>query len=422
MLKKLLAVVLVFGFVAEVSCAEDKVLRFSWWGSGDRHEATLRAIHLFETKNPGVKIKSDYSAYSSYAAKFTGLMANGSEPDIMQINWAWLSQYSKDGNGFYDLNNTSAIKKDQFINDSWKSGVVNGKLNALPVSYSARVFLWNKTTWSKAGLALPRTWEELFAAGKVFETKLGKSFNPIDVGVYDRAMVAMAYITQKTGKQWIDPVQPRVALSEAEALEWIRCFNRMATSHVSPVRQGRLESGGVSVQPSELVPEWVDGHYAGTYTWDTSFKARTSTPVGMAFEVGDFLSMPGAKNSGYFGRPSMMLAVSKRSKNPEIAAKFVNWMLTDPNAIQILGSTRGAPTSKAQLDVLIKKNTFTPLELKALKQLQSVRIDLPNPLIEHQIMQKWIREVFDKVSSGAIDEATAAKMLVVDTNAVLLKL
>ena len=30
-------------------------LRFSWWGGGERHEAFLKAIKLFEAKNPGVK-------------------------------------------------------------------------------------------------------------------------------------------------------------------------------------------------------------------------------------------------------------------------------------------------------------------------------------------------------------------------------
>ena len=27
---------------------EPKVLRFSWWGGGGRHEATLKAVRLFE--------------------------------------------------------------------------------------------------------------------------------------------------------------------------------------------------------------------------------------------------------------------------------------------------------------------------------------------------------------------------------------
>ena len=38
----------------------NKVLRFSWWGGSGRHEATLKALRLFEEKNPGVKIKAEY--------------------------------------------------------------------------------------------------------------------------------------------------------------------------------------------------------------------------------------------------------------------------------------------------------------------------------------------------------------------------
>ena len=39
-------------------------LRFSWWGGGERHEAMLKAARLFEAKNPGVKIKAEYSGLS----------------------------------------------------------------------------------------------------------------------------------------------------------------------------------------------------------------------------------------------------------------------------------------------------------------------------------------------------------------------
>jgi ABC-type glycerol-3-phosphate transport system substrate-binding protein len=30
-------------------------LRFAWWGSQDRHDRTIKAIQLFEQKNPGYK-------------------------------------------------------------------------------------------------------------------------------------------------------------------------------------------------------------------------------------------------------------------------------------------------------------------------------------------------------------------------------
>ena len=38
------------------SAQETTTLRFSWWGGGARHDATLKAIAAFEAKNPGVKI------------------------------------------------------------------------------------------------------------------------------------------------------------------------------------------------------------------------------------------------------------------------------------------------------------------------------------------------------------------------------
>lgn len=423
MLKRIWVVALVLGLTAQLSWSEDKVLRFAWWGGGDRHEATLRALRLFEQKNPGVKIKWEYSLFGGYNAKLASQIANNTEPDVMQINWAWISQFSKDGNGFYDLNKSGAIKKDEFINESWKSGMVNGKLNALPVSNTARVYLWNKTMWDKAGLKLPKTWDDFFAAGKVFEQKLGKDYYPLDGQLYDRFLMAHAYIFQKTGKQWIDPNQPRVALTEAETLEWVKFFNRMVNDHASPTQQYRVAAGtGNSERPTEQIPDWVNGKFAGNYTWDSSFKSRTSTPKGMSFEVGEFLTMPGARNSGFFGRPSMMFAVGKNTRNPEIAAKLVNWLLTDVDAIRILGSTRGAPTSKSQMDVLVKNKTFSELELKALKQLQSTKIDLPSPWLESSEIQAWVRDIFDKLATGKISEAEAAKILVVDANQLLTKL
>ena len=52
-------------------------------------------------------------------------------------------------------------------------GNVAGKLNALPASYTARILLWNQTSFARAGVSLPRTWDELFACGAPFAARLG---------------------------------------------------------------------------------------------------------------------------------------------------------------------------------------------------------------------------------------------------------
>lgn len=235
MMKKLTGVALAIGLIAQGAMAADITLRFAWWGGGERHEATLKAIKAFEAKNPGVSIKGEYSGWPGYAEKLTTQMAGGNEPDIMQINWAWISQFSKDGNGFYDMKKGGNIKLNDFMSEAWKTGMVNGKLNAVPISYTARVYLWNKSMWDKAGLPLPKTWDDLLKAGKVFEQKLGKGYHPLDGQLYDRILMSHAYIQQKTGKPWIYPNQAKVALTEAEALDWVKFFNSMVSTGASPL-------------------------------------------------------------------------------------------------------------------------------------------------------------------------------------------
>ena len=73
-------------------------------------------------------------------------------------------------------------------------------------------------------------------------------------------------------------------------------------------------------------------------------------------EVGEFLTLPGAKNSGMFGRPALMFTVSKRSKHPEVAAKFLNFLLTDPEAARLLGLSRGVPAADSQFHTLVKES------------------------------------------------------------------
>ena len=100
-----------------------------------------------------------------------------------------------------------------------------------------------------------------------------------------------------------------------------------------------------------------------------------------------------------------------------MAAKFVSWLLQSPDAAEILGTVRGAPMSKTEMDVLIKDKKFTDLELKAMKQIQSTKIEYPSPMIEQNRMQQWMREVFEKVALHKISDQEAAKMLVGETNA-----
>ena len=406
------------------SRSDSKTLRFAWWGGGARHEATLKALAAFEGKNPGVKVKAEYMGFNGYLERLTTQIAGGSEPDVMQINWAWLAMFSKRGNGFADLNNYKAvIALNQFSEEDLRTGMVAGKLNALPVSYTARVLLWNKAAFDRAGVALPTNWEELFASGKMFQQKLGDKSYPLDGELYDMILLAQSFVHQKYGTPFIDPKQPRVAMSPAAALDWVQTYRKLVDGHVATPLKLRASLGGAD-KATEQQQDWVVGNWAGNFTWDSAIGLREGTlNREQKLAIGDFPTLPNAKNSGMFGRPALMFAVGRNSKQPELAARLINFLLTEPEAALILGRTRGVPLVDSQLQALVKAKKQPELEMRAYQQIAAQKsagmIDLPAPLFEHARMQKFMREVFETVAYGKTSDQDAAMRLIEEGNALL---
>lgn len=412
---------------SSLALAQDATLRFSWWGGGERHETTLKAIAAFEAKNPGVKIKAEYMGFGGYQERLTTQIAGGQEPDIMQVNWAWLATYSRQGDGFLDLNTYKPVLAlKEFSEEEVRMGTVNGKLNGLPPSYTARLFVWNRAALERAGLKMPTTWDELFAAGKTFQAKNGDKAYVIDGELYDMVLLSQTYIHQKHGTPYVDPTAPKVAMSPAALLEWVQTYKRLVDGKTATPLPYRASLGGAD-KPTEQQSDWVTGNWAGNYTWDSTLRLRASTlDKQQKLDVGDFLTMPGAKNSGVFGRPALLFVASKRTKHPEIAAKFINYMLTDPEAARLMGTTRGIPAADSQYNVLVAEKRIDPIEQKAFQQIKSFkdagRITLPSPLFESPRVQKFVREVFEQVAYGKLTEQQAATRLQDEGNAMLARL
>lgn len=406
--------------------AEPRVLRFAWWGGAARHGATLKAIAAFEQRNPGLRVKAEYMGFNGYLERLTTQIAGGSEPDVMQINWAWMAMFSKRGNGFTDLETQRAhLSLDQFEPADLAMGRVAGKLNAMPVSYTARVLLWNQTSFQRAGLALPTTWDELFASGAAFRSKLGERYYPIDGELYDMMLLAQAWVHQQHGTPFVDPTPgaPRVAMSPAAALDWVRTYRRLVDGHVCTPLPLRASLGGAE-KPTEQQTDWVLGQWAGNYTWDSVIGLRAGTlKPDQVLALGDFPTLPGAKNSGMFGRPTLMYAVGRNCRQPELAARFVDFLLADPEAATLLGRTRGVPAARVPRQALMEGGKLPPLELQAYRQIEQQkaagRIDLPAPLFEHARLHRFMREVFETVAYGKTSDSDAARRLVDEGNALL---
>ena len=402
-----------------------RVLRMAWWGGSARHAATLKAVALFEQRNPGVKVKCEYMGFNGYLERLTAQIAGGSEPDVMQINWAWLAMFSKRGNGFTDLQAHAArLPLAQFEAADLAMGQVAGKLNALPVSYTARILLWNTATFAKAGLALPRSWDDVFASGEVFAQKLGERWYPLDGELYDMMLLAQSHVQQRHGLPYVHPKEARVGMTFDALVLWVQTYRQLVGRHVCTPLPLRASLGGAE-KPTEQQPDWSAGHWAGNYTWDSVIGLRAS-PLGPKHQLalGDFPQPAGALDSGLFGRPSLMYAVGRNTRQAELAADLVAHLLADPEAAKVLGRTRGVPAARGPFDALVQANTLPPLELAAHAQIQRQRrspmgITQPNPLFEHARLHRFMREVFETVAYGKANETEAARRLLDEGNAML---
>lgn len=392
------------------SSDEVVTLRFSWWGGDERHQATLDAIKKFEELNPNIKIKAEYTGWQGHLEKLTTQLAGGTAPDVMQINWNWLTIFSKDGNGFYDLNQLSdKLGLDNYSSDILNLTTVNGKLNGIPVSLTGRVLYFNKTTYDKFGAEIPKTWDDFFKAAEKFNEK---GYYPFDLDSYSAWILAMVYTEQVTGKQFITS-DGKLQFTVDDIREGLKLYKDFVDKGVCADALERAGEGGGGEAPLYQMSNWIEGRYAGVLEW-TSSVGKYEQPIretGQELVLGHLPILDNAKSKGWIVKPSMLFAINKDTKHPEEAAKFLNFLLNDPEGVKILGTTRGIPISESAKETLIQADALKGLEFDGTELvIQNTGLGL-SPYFEHTRLQDIYRETIEKLSYGELSLDEAAQHL-----------
>lgn len=344
---------------AEAASSDEKVsLRISWWGGDSRHEKTLKALELFMEKYPNITVEADYGSWNGWTEKISTQLAGNAAPDVMQTNWNWLYQFSADGSKYADLNEFKDIFNDfkDYDADTLATCFLAGKQQAIPISTSGKVFYWNKTTFDKAGIAVPKTFDELIAAGHAFRDKLGDEYYPLALFEYERMILMVYYLESKYEKPWVVDNQLNYSVEElTDGLQWIHSLEE---NHVLPSISHLVGQGADAIEKN---PDWMSGKYAGFFEWDSAQKKfAESLEPGQEFILGDYITGYDKKIAGIY-KISQTWAISEQSKHKREAAELIHFLVSDPAVVELLGTERGIVANTAAKQHLMEKDMLKGL-------------------------------------------------------------
>ena len=388
-------------------------MTISWWGGDSRHEAYQNAIKEFQAEHTNITIEPTFAAWSGWEEKMAAAFIAGNAQDVCQVNWNWLYNYSADGSKFVDLNTVSKfLDLTQWDDAAMDACYVANSQQCVPVSMTGRIFFWNMTTFNKAGITeVPKSLDDLMAAGKAFKEKLGDDYYPMHLGAYDRMILMVFYLESKYGKDWADPTTSTLNYDADQIAEGIDFIKSLVEGHVIMSLPTYYGSNGDNAAHQST--EWITGKLAGCFEWDSSAtkyadaldeENKAGFTVGEEIKFGDY--------NGGFSKVSMGLAITKTCEHPAEAATLINFQLNEEKGASIMGSECGIPASKAGLAAAQSAGAVKELVAEANGKVMAFVSNQLDPLFESNDLKATgtgiYQEVFDTLD---YDNASGADLV-----------
>ena len=339
-------------------------------------EATItEAAAQFEAANPGVNIEANFLGWDDFMATIKLKMADNNPPDLAHGNQGFtvdgtliqsglvisLEKYA-DQYGWKKSFANGALSEFMWSDDgtTWGSGSLYG---ISPVAEDVIVY-YNKDKLKSLGLSIPTSFSEFENALKVSKDA-GEL--PIVLGGADGwpiihvwGLVEGAYVSPKQTRSWIFDAK-NVQFDTQNRIKAAGKLADMASA-------GYFGSDSLGIGYDDANAMFINGEgvFNLTGTWMTA-----DFNSGMGNNVGAF-AMP-TWNSGVAGGGSFALPwhISSKSSNPDLAAKFLNHLMSKEFVDDLMGVGRVPaqaptidPTSNLQAEVIAASNSLVSANAK----------------------------------------------------------
>jgi multiple sugar transport system substrate-binding protein len=400
-------------------------LRVAWWGSQDRHTRTIKAIELFQKKYPTVKVTYEFAGWNDYWTKMTTQAAGRNLPDVMQQDYAYITEWSSRGllAPLDDYVKSGTIDTRDVAEAAIRGGVVNGKLVGVNLGSNSQCWMLDVDAFKKAGVELPPpnwTWADFERTAMALHSKLGMW-----------GMGSQAADNQIWGALYLSAGQWRYTAdgskigyeSDKPLVDHFNMLLRLQKAGALIPRADELASHNQATSV-ELTP-LVSRKAAMAYFWSNQVVAVWKAAGEDRNLVLHPLPRVAGGKSANFMKPSQFFSVTTHAKHPKEAAMFIDFVTNSIEANEVLLAERGVPISGKVQKALVPKLGRSQAEMFAYldrltKDVQP--IPPPDPPGHTDIVKNvYDPQVIDPVLYGRLAPDKGAGLLRDEANAILAK-
>ncbi|MDO4340097.1 MAG: sugar ABC transporter substrate-binding protein [Eubacteriales bacterium] len=399
---------------------EKKTIKITWWGGQSRHDYTQQLLDLYMESHPDIVFEAAPSGWDGYFEKLSTQTASGSMPDIVQMDYLYITTYAKNGS-LADLQpymDDGTIDVSNIDEKLLSTGSYDGVMVGAVLSSGFNAFGYNPDVLEEAGVEEPTndwTWSDFIEmATKVKEAtgKWGVSADPVlDTNDFHY------WVRQHGEKLFSDDNKSLGYEDDAILADFLQMWKDLMDAKVAPNPDEYAQISTLGQEASPIV------------TGDGAFISERNNYAAKLSSVNDHLKVvlpPLADDSdtkGLWMKPGMFFSISEKSEVKDECAEFINWFINSEEANEIIMAERGVPASSAVRDYMIE-NCELNTQQKEMFELMTAAEDYcgetpaPDPVGIAEVNEA-LKNIANSVFYGQASPEEGAAMFREEANAIL---
>lgn len=298
-------------------------------------------IQKYEEENKGVKINWTDIPFADVQSKLVAAVAGGTAPDVVNLNTQMALTLAGQG-ALVDLNKAATEEqKSIYAKDLWESAKIGDSVYAFPWYASPDIMFYNKDLFEKAGMEVPKTFNDALKESKEFYDKTGAYlFQPDEF--FNILFEENLPVLNKEGTA--------AAFNTPEVAELLKNYKQYTDEGVIPKNNwGSWDEALKLFESGKLAIVSSSGSSLGRIKDEAPDIYKTIA-----------VSKPLTGANGLSRNPLMNLVVPTKSKHQEEAIKFANYITNDENQLAFCKKVSIFPsTTKASEDSFFTSDTST---------------------------------------------------------------